>query len=191
LMRYIRIFSELSGQLRYATQKRVLVEVALIKLCRPAMEVHPDTILDRVRALEQQLEAGVLAAPAEMAPAETRLSKEASVPPPKALPEDVQTVVKNWHQVVNYLHPLIRTYLKDARLKALGDNKLGVIAATATGEGFLKEYSHSEELKAVIQKVSGKEIELFIASGENDPHREVGAIDIEQIIRMEIEIEED
>lgn len=31
LMRYIRIFSELSGQLRYASQKRVLIEIALIQ----------------------------------------------------------------------------------------------------------------------------------------------------------------
>ena len=38
LMRYIRIFSELSNQLRYASQKRVMVEVALIKLTRPSME---------------------------------------------------------------------------------------------------------------------------------------------------------
>ena len=30
LMRYIRIFSDLSNQIRYATQKRVLVEIALI-----------------------------------------------------------------------------------------------------------------------------------------------------------------
>ncbi len=35
LMRYIRIFSELSGQLRYASQKRVLIELALIKLTNP------------------------------------------------------------------------------------------------------------------------------------------------------------
>lgn len=38
LMRYIRIFSELSGQLRYASQKRVLIEIALIKLTKPQME---------------------------------------------------------------------------------------------------------------------------------------------------------
>ena len=38
LMRYIRIFSDLARQLRYAAGKRVLVEIALIKLCRPQME---------------------------------------------------------------------------------------------------------------------------------------------------------
>ena len=51
LLRYIRIFSELSGQLKYAAQKRVLLEVALIKLCTPAMETSSDSILDRIRVL--------------------------------------------------------------------------------------------------------------------------------------------
>ena len=44
IMRYIRIFSDLSGQLKYAPQKRVLIEIALIKLCRPSMERTPDEI---------------------------------------------------------------------------------------------------------------------------------------------------
>ena len=58
LLRDIRIFSELSGQLKYAAQKRVLLEVALIKLCTPAMEAKPDSILDRIRALEEKIEQG-------------------------------------------------------------------------------------------------------------------------------------
>ena len=58
LTRYIRIFSELSGQLRYATQKRVLIEVALIKLTRPQMEPDLDAILGRLSDLEQRLEEG-------------------------------------------------------------------------------------------------------------------------------------
>ena len=71
LMRYIRIFSELSNQLRYASQKRVIVEVALIKLTRPAMETSLDAVLERLNQLEAQVEdlesrpappAGVMAA---------------------------------------------------------------------------------------------------------------------------------
>ena len=45
LMRYIRIFSELSGQMRYASQKRVLLEIAFIKLTRPSMEQNFDSLL--------------------------------------------------------------------------------------------------------------------------------------------------
>ena len=56
IMRYIRVFSELSGQIRYAPQKRVLIEIALIKLCRPAMETTQDALTDRVARLEQQVE---------------------------------------------------------------------------------------------------------------------------------------
>ena len=55
LMRYIRIFSDLSGQVRYSTQKRVLVEVALIKLCHPAMERNLDAVLNRLAILEQKV----------------------------------------------------------------------------------------------------------------------------------------
>ena len=63
LLRYIRIFSELSGQLKYATQKRVLLEVALIKLCTPAMEVNQDSLLDRIRVLEEKVEQGTAMMP--------------------------------------------------------------------------------------------------------------------------------
>ena len=37
LMRYIRVFSELSNQIRFANQKRVLIELAFIKLTKPEM----------------------------------------------------------------------------------------------------------------------------------------------------------
>ena len=56
LMRYIRVFSELSNKIRYESQKRVLVEIALIKLCRPAMETDLGSVLDRIRVLERQME---------------------------------------------------------------------------------------------------------------------------------------
>ena len=63
LMRYIRIFSELSGTLRYATNKRVLLEMALIKLCKPEAERDELSLLERIRKLEQKLEQGFLPGP--------------------------------------------------------------------------------------------------------------------------------
>jgi DNA polymerase-3 subunit gamma/tau len=72
LIRYIRIFSELSAQMKYAAQKRILLEVALIKLCVPAMEKNTDSLLDRIRALEDKVEKGIVApAPQERAASET------------------------------------------------------------------------------------------------------------------------
>ena len=215
LMRYIRIFSELGGQIRYASQKRVLVEVAFIKLCRPSMETNTDVILDRIRILEQQFEesmaelaaggaylyqnpgiqAGSAAGGGPGAGARGRMgaqqASEAPPPAPEALPEDVQEVVKNWPGVTARLHPLLRTYLKDAGLKALGGGKLGIIAATPTGEAFLKEEAHLREIRNVILQDTGKEMEILVACRESDPHKDVGAIDIEQLIHTEIEYEDE
>jgi len=42
LLRFIRVLSELSGQLRTATQKRVLLEVGFIRLCTPQMETDAE-----------------------------------------------------------------------------------------------------------------------------------------------------
>lgn len=59
LMRYIRVFSELSSQIRFASQKRVLIELAFIKLTRPQMEQSLDAVLERLDRLERQIEEGV------------------------------------------------------------------------------------------------------------------------------------
>lgn len=56
LMRYIRVFSEMSNQIRYATQKRVTLELAIIKLTTPQMECNMDSVLDRIRVLEKKIE---------------------------------------------------------------------------------------------------------------------------------------
>lgn len=58
LMRYMRIFSELSGRIRYATQKRVVLEMAVIKLTTPQMEVDTDALLERIRSLEKRMDEG-------------------------------------------------------------------------------------------------------------------------------------
>lgn len=181
------------------------MEVAFIKLCRPAMETNTDVLLDRIRVLEEEFEAkltelssGVISyggnRPGTEDLRETRSEVKKptpEAPAPKSLPEDVRKVVESWPKILNRLHPLLRTYLKDASLKALEGGKLGIIAATPTGEAFLKETRHLQEIKNVILQDTGKDMEILVACMENDPHEEVGAIDIGQVIHTEIEIEEE
>lgn len=56
LIRSIRIFSELANQIRYSTQKRVTLELAIIKLTTPQMEVDTESLLERIRLLEEKVE---------------------------------------------------------------------------------------------------------------------------------------
>ena len=63
LIRYIRIFSELGNQIKYAVQKRILIEIAVIKLCKPEMEKDYTSLVDRIDSLEKKIEKGVAIAP--------------------------------------------------------------------------------------------------------------------------------
>lgn len=117
LLRYIRIFSELSGQLKYAAQKRVLLEVALIKLCTPAMETSSDSILDRIRVLEEKLEQGAISGVQERVVYVKEDGQALAEPTPRpelpnAVPEDVQQVVKNFRPIADEASGMLRNYLK-------------------------------------------------------------------------------
>ena len=59
LLRFIRVLSDLSGQIRNATQKRILLEVGFIRLCTPQMETDTGSLLDRVHILEQKIAEGI------------------------------------------------------------------------------------------------------------------------------------
>lgn len=60
LMRYIQVLSDLSAQMRYAYNRRVLAEVALIRLCRPQMQKDELSFGERLRRLEKIAASGVM-----------------------------------------------------------------------------------------------------------------------------------
>jgi DNA polymerase-3 subunit gamma/tau len=105
LMRFIRIFSELANQIRYSSQKRVLIEIALVKLCRPQMEQDYEAVLDRLSVVEEKLEEGVPVAATSAATGSAGASAGAAKPAvtmrkiPDAMPEEVEQLCRNWKQI--------------------------------------------------------------------------------------------
>ncbi len=212
LFRYIRIFSELTNQLKYATQKRVMLEVALIKLCTPAMESSQDSLLDRIRAVEEKVDKGISAA-AEMY-AQGIPSGGAgggSVPAgrqgdgtaasggadsavqrilPDAIPEDVQEVVKNFRSIAGEASGILRGYLKKARLSLGGDNRLMIVLPDSLSESVVGREDHVQELERLIEERIGKKVEVEVRHVEEGRHFEDTFVDIEQKINMEITVED-
>lgn len=193
IMRYIRIFSELSGQIKYTAQKRIITEIALIKLCRPDMEQDLGSVTERVRVIEEQLENGTWAA-AVVGPAESvpeAVPKKERPPLPKAIPEDVQAVVDRWAAIVEQMPMPMKQYLREAGLSLGGDNKLMIVVEDGlASDYFLKQEGHKELLVQTLSESVGKEIELTIQTVPDRDAFVQNYVDLSQVIHMEIEEEE-
>jgi len=194
IVRYIHIFSELSNRIRYASQKRILIEVALIKLCRPRMETSQEGLLGRVRELERRLESGIVTVAAQGGPVSAADAVKASEPVkealPKAIPEDVKRVVERWNSIVTDMEQPMKTYLKGARLSLGGENRLLVVVEDGIASDYLKNPENKAHLQQMIAASVQKEIEIEIQSVNSGQDKEDAYIDLTQIINMEIEEEE-
>lgn len=55
LIRAIELLSPLDSEMRRSTQPRILLELTVVKLCRPEQEIALSALMDRVEALEKRL----------------------------------------------------------------------------------------------------------------------------------------
>ena len=207
LMRYIRIFSELSNQIKYASQKRVLVEIALIKLCQPVMETNLDSLYDRVRVLEEKLEHGVMmsAAQIETTVRENRRAiPEEKTPAPvdkpeKAAPEDLQYVKRNWNSIIRDTKGLLQQMLLESTPKYdgnTGEPVLYIEFRNFLAQTCIESPESMEMLKNAVRKKIGKDVEIKMilkdgeAGGNKGGLSEITVDDLlMQNINMEISVE--
>lgn len=205
LYRYIRILSELTSQMKYATQKRILLEVSLIKLCVPAMEADQDSVLDRIRAVEERLEkaeeqgfaAAVPAQPGaygqggELADGAGRNEAETVRKLiPAAVPEEVQAAVDNFRSIVSEASGILRGYLKKARLSLGGENRLMIVLPDSLSAGVVGREDHVHELEQLIEERIGRKVEVEVRYVEEGRRFEDTFVDIGQNINMEITVED-
>ena len=192
IVRYIRIFSELSSKMKYSAQKRILLEVALIKLCKPAMETNQDTLLDRIRAVEEKLEKGIVTTVVSESNNVVTVGLPSQPKPevPKAIPEDVKQVVQKWQGIVGNAEMPLKLYLKSARLSLGGDNRLMMVVEDGVHYDYLKQEGCKEQVERLIEDYIGKNVEVSLQSLEAGRQFENSYIDLSKIINIEIEEEE-
>lgn len=171
LMRYIRIFSDLSGQVRYSTQKRVLVEVALIKLCHPAMERNLDAVLNRLAILEQKVAKGVVVSSQSSGGGAAggdidgisglQFGNGVQVQPEqKAVSEDLRMIIDRWKQVTGDLTPSMAVMLRGAVISEGPDNQLIIALADDMRYGYFAEESHRQALENALSECVGKLVKV-------------------------------
>ena len=222
LFRYIRIFSDLSGRIRFATQKQIMVETELIRLCRPQMDTDLSGVLDRIRVLEEKtektddrlsalLEAGTVpgTAPAGrtdsgssglFSSADGRVASPGGDSDPKgeqkavmAAPEDLKKIREKWGQIKGSAAQPLRTYLDLCVPKydsKNGGSRLFLELSDPTVQETLNspDSGKMEELRSIIRKVTGKdvEVEAVLTGGAGEQH--LNDIPLEEILENEIQM---
>ena len=205
LIRYIRIFSELSGQIKYESSKRIAIEVALIKLCRPEMEQDETSLLDRIRRLEQMLQNGVVytekrenSGEMNSIPSFSQNEEESAVPENhaqipeiNAAPEDLKQVVARWRNIVNATSGRLKSVLVSARVQynASGeDNRLYIVFQDFLGERYVNDPSTRELLEKLIADQIGKKVEvkMMLQQDANVAQAKLVNVSVEEKIRQQV-----
>ena len=203
LMRYIRVLSELSNQLRYASQKRVMVEIGLIKLCKPAMETNLDSVLDRIRILEEKMERGIPVVsganrnsgnmPGGAYPNTEDHFEIAEAPKPeKAAPEDLQRVKNNWRSIVGQTEGMFKSFLSTAVPKyngSTGENKLYVEFSNDLAQTCVNDPGKKELLEAIIAQQIGKSVEVELVLKKGETHKNLAEISVDDILKQSIHMD--
>lgn len=207
LMRFIRIFSELSGQLKYSTQKRIMVEIALIKLTKPAMENTYEALVQRVEMLEQKVEEGVNIDPELMeklmaAGGRKRAGRAVKQPevqenkPVRASQQEIKEIADHWREIVAQMQDIKRddlftVFVKTRAYVGEADNELVVSGMTPMQAEWCKTTTATEGIIAAIESKYGKRMDIvvkYIGASEDEEDDEDD--DYEDDFGMEV-VEED
>ena len=192
IMRYIRILSELSGQLRFAAQKRILIEMNLIKLCRPSMETDIQSLTDRIRQLEEKIANGVpmMAATAASASGTQKLQEPVvRALLPAAIPQDIQDAVNKWSAIVTQAPMPMKASLKTAYPSLAGDGSMLVVVEDGLPSDYFKEAGRKEELEHLISDFAGKEIKVTMQKPETGRNPREVFPDLTQLVDQKINME--
>jgi len=178
VMRYIRILSELSNQMRYSPSKRVLLEISVIKMMQPQMEDDLESIKDRLRALEDggytpSSRSSGSAANAQAGP------KADTVPklPPKevAVSEaefaDFQAVQKDWQDIRTGLPSLLRSLTDGTRVSA-EEGRIVILFRDGYHYSVITRTKKEPEVAEALKERYGKDFRVefrCLKSNESDP----------------------
>ena len=218
LLRYIRVFSELSGQMKYATQKRVKAEVAFIKLMKPAMESPKDMqeLAGRVNDLENQLSEALsklqsgayitkdmldnMSLQSGGAGALGTGSRNDAVQEEKpvlrrnydAVTDDIKQIAGQWSQIVASIDDaLLMNLLKQADVTVTEDgNSLEIMVKSISGYNVISREETIAKIEELIEERTGISVRVVCTRIDEDEDFNRRYIALEELVGMDIEIDD-
>ncbi|MBR5047346.1 MAG: DNA polymerase III subunit gamma/tau [Eubacterium sp.] len=217
LLRFIRILSELSNELRFSTQKRILLEVGFIKLCQPQMETNTDSLLERLRLLEDKIENGVFLSQDQAAgtphPTNPGTGQSNSAPRPRVLSgeqaekelrhrfspaqvEDLRKIASKWQEIIGEFSPPMRLQLRKARLAVSESSELMQLIfkeEDKLSKSYFEQNNHEnlDILSEMVARQTGKEVTFQCISESTVVRSSANPINLNSIHLVKVEVDED
>lgn len=214
LMRYIRIFSEVANQIRYSTQKRVTVELAVIKLTTPQMEKNMDSVLERLRVLENKIEEGACLLTEEqlatlsagngsgsttaVTEKKTQINREeilkrelkpAEYEDMQAIMASIEEIQKN-PDLCGRIGEVTMRFLKNASINIGHDRKSIMLSFFNDDMAYdqLNKEEHRQALQEVIAELTNKKVEINCQKKDSLEERDINSVNLSKVnfpIKME------
>ncbi len=191
ILRFIRIFSELSSDIRYATQKRILIEITLIRLCKPQMDgTEKDAFEERIRVLEENDEKNSKlmekVSSGQISFTQAPAGAVSNAPAPKkvlekAVPDEIKRFVAEWPKHVMRMDNPQRKYFQDSRLSISDNNRLIIVFTTTVSANKYDNPDNRDELQNILDGILGKHIEFETRTLEEGRNFEEHYVDLQAI----------
>jgi DNA polymerase-3 subunit gamma/tau len=202
LVRAIEVLSALEPDMKWSTQPRVLLELALVKICRPEEEETLDAILDRVTVLEQRFKSGLgvvdRKTPAKdvSKPDPMPLSVKDSAPKAQQLvdkgKDKVKAAIIAWPEILKAIKKeriAIYSLIRDCQHRML-NNETMVLTFSPEQQFFMETVNKDDSRKFIeetIEKITGRHIKLHCRLEKNSEEEE-DEVDTEDVVEKAIKI---
>lgn len=121
LIFWIQDFSKLQGDMRYASNERILLETELIRLCSGMTESNYDGVTARLSQLEKQIQEKTVVQVVSPVSKDVLQEKPKPKKKPPALKEDQKMAIDGWEGIKKTFDILLQNKLDKVELKIKGE----------------------------------------------------------------------
>lgn len=159
---FIRAFSALQQEMRYAANARLLLEVEVLKLCSEWTDSDVETLVARLSELERKVAEGITVA-VTASPQQNTMQAEAYKPKPQpqkkppVVPEDFKKLQTQWSSLCAQVDDVIlRSELQQVELGFRDDQTIYLVCAYGALSDMLQK--QTERIQQILEGATGKEI---------------------------------
>ena len=174
----IKVLSDTHALAKWSSNPRIILEVAVIRMCQPSLDTSVESVLERMNQLEQKVAAGVIVAKASVGPVaengvnsqndkSSEMSKRPTVSPKSVSPAspEMKRAISLWPEILNE----VKQNGKLALYGHLGevvveptDGNFGIVFKdiNATNRMMVARSENIEFLQEIVARLSGCAIKV-------------------------------